>query len=330
MQPQCNVFIGIDVSKAELVIAFQRQGKWVKDKVANEEGAIMSWLSGIALWGKRFVLEPTGVYSERLIYCLHQQGADFALVNPQQSRAMSKVLLKTNKTDDQDAQTLSIFGEKLELMPYKMPTEQQKQQKEAFSALASLQKQERQLQNQLHAFEYRVKPNPLAVKALKDVLASVQTSIEALQQEIKTLQDEDEARRCVKLLTSIPSVGQCTAEAVVALLGDLRLFENAKAFAKFVGLSPCQYSSGTTVHRRSVITKKGNSKIRSLLFNCARNAIRFNKPCKELYHRLINKGKNGKIALTAVMHKIARLIFGVLRSGKEFDPNYFKEQTFCA
>ncbi|MCB9314847.1 MAG: transposase [Lewinellaceae bacterium] len=78
------------------------------------------------------------------------------------------------------------------------------------------------------------------------------------------------------------------------------------------------------VRVRRSITKNGSSKIRALLFNCARSAMRYNPNCKALYERLIEKGKNGKVALTAVMHKLARLIFGVVRSGRNYDPNFVK------
>jgi transposase len=321
-------FIGVDVSKDELVIAFlNKDSKWNKCKIANTIKDITQWFEQSGIEGKHFILEATGSYSERLIYALNELGALFSVVNPSQSRAMAKVLLKTHKNDEQDAQTLSILGGMLDLNPYQMPDPQHKKRKEAYSALASLQKQAQQLKNQLHAFEYRVNPNPIAVEALENVLKTVEGSIATLEKELAMEVDEEEKIQIIDRISSIKSVGEKTALAIVASLGSLKQFTNAKAFVKFIGLCPTEFTSGTSVKGRSRITKKGSSTIRALLFNCARNAIRFNEPCKALYQRLIAKGKNGKIALTAVMHKIARLIFGVVHSGKKFDPNFALSKT---
>lgn len=322
MQPHSNIFIGLDVSKDELVIAYQLDCKWKKSKIPNTLDRISAWLSQLGVTGKHFVLEATGPYSERLICALAAQGAIFSVVNPAQSRAMSKVLQKTNKNDDQDAQTLSLLGQKLELIEYKMPNRTHKNRKEAFSALASLQKQEQQLKNQLHAFEYRVDPNPIAVKALQDVLTSTQEAIQALEKELHPEQDEEEAIQIIDRIATIKGVGKNTARAFVTLFGNFQHFKDAKAFVKFIGLSPTEFTSGTSVRGRSFITKKGNSKARSMLFNCARSAMRYNQSCKAIYQRITEKGKNGKVALTAVMHKLARIIFGVARSGKEYDPQF--------
>lgn len=327
MQLPCNIFVGLDVSKDELVVAYQLDCMWKKCKIPNTLERISEWLSQLEVLGKHFVLEATGPYSERLICALATAGATFSVVNPAQSRAMSKALLKTNKTDDQDAQTLSLLGQKLELIEYKMPNSTHKNRKEAFSALASLQKQERQLKNQLHAFEYRVNPNPIAVKVLQDVLASTQEAIQALEKELNPHEDEEEAIQLIDRITSIKGIGKDTAKAFVTLFGNFQHFTHAKAFAKFIGLSPTEFSSGATVRGRCSITKKGSSKARAMLFNCARSAMRYNKNCKELYQRLIEKGKNGKVALTAVMHKLARMIFGVVRSGINYDAEFALQKT---
>jgi transposase len=322
--PSQTIYVGIDVSKDELVILYPHQKGWERLQLINTLESISRWLKEFDIQQKHFILEATGPYSQRLIHALNDAGALLSVVNPSQSRAMSKVLLKTNKNDEQDAQTLSILGEKLELTVYKMPDTAQKKRKEAFSALASLQKQEQQLKNQLHAFSYHVEPNPVAVKALEEVLKSVQEAIQHLEKELTPQQDDDEDRRSIEQITSINGVGLKTAQAFVTLFGNFQHFKSAKSFAKFIGLSPTEFTSGSSVRGRRSITKNGSSKIRALLFNCARSAIRFNPHCKAIFERLRQKGKNGKVALTAVMHKLARLIFGVVRSGKSYDPNLVK------
>ena len=331
-----HLYVGIDVSKDELVISYSdlmKPNDWKKAKIVNTLSAIDTWLHTFGIEDKHFILEFTGVYSDRLIHCLDKHGALFSVVNPLQSRAMSKVLANTHKNDLQDAKTLSVLGEKMLLKAYKMPNYLEKKRKEAFSAMVSLQKQEQQLKSQIHAFEYRVEPNPIAVKALNDVLAVVQQAIAQLQEELEPKSeepDEEQKAHIVARISSIVGVGKATAQTCVALFGDFKHFQSAKAFVKFIGLSPTEFSSGISVRGKNAISKKGSSKIRSQLFNCARSAIQHNAICKDFFQRLIKAGKNGKVALTAVMHKLARWIYGVVASDADFDYEYVKNKHFVA
>lgn len=325
MQTVQQIFLGLDVSKDELVSAHPNNSAssgWSKAKIINEVALIKKWLNEIGVADKHFVLEHTGNYSQRLIHCLNELGASFSVVNPAQSRAMAKVLMKTSKTDDQDAQTLSRLGQSLLTKPYQMPSKAQRMRKEAFNALCAMQKYERQIQNQLHALEYLVDPNGVVLEGFNSLLTVVRTQIKRLQAQLSPEVDQVQEKQLVERISSIKGVGKATAEAFVALFGDFSAFDSAKAFTKFIGLAPSEFSSGKSVRGRSSITKKGNAKIRALLFNCARSAMNYNTFCKALYQRIIAKGKNGKVALTAVMHKLARQIFGVVKSGLDFDPKF--------
>ncbi len=247
MQAQSHIYVGIDVSKDELVISYRDEKGWAKARVPNTLTDINNWINTFGIQDKHFILEATGPYSERLIHVLNAADALFSLVNPGQSRAMAKVLLKSNKNDDQDAQTLSILGQKLELKAYKMPSAEQKKRLQAFSALASLQKQERQLKNQLHAFSYHVLPNNVVVQALEQVLLSVQQAIHDLENELKPQQSQQETHQLIQYITSINSVGLKTAQAIIVLFDNFKHFKSAKSFAKFIGLSPSEFTSGSSV-----------------------------------------------------------------------------------
>lgn len=332
MQTLQQIYVGVDVSMQELVsvhASAETSTGWHKAVIINEISAIQQWLRGMDMSNKHFVLEHTGTYSARLIYCLDQLGACFSVVNPAQSRAMSKVLMKSSKTDDQDAQTLACMGQSLLTKPYRMPSKAQRMRKEAFHALCALQKQERQVQNQLHALAQLVEPNPEVIQAFTHVLAVLRTQIKQLQSQLKPDLEQLEEQHLIARICSIKGVGKATAEAFVALFGDFSTFVSAKAFAKFIGLAPAEFTSGKSVRGRGGITKKGSAKIRALLFNCARSAMNCNPLCKALYQRIIAKGKNGKVALTAVMHKLARQIFGVVKSGLDFDPQFKIQKNCC-
>ncbi|MBK9458370.1 MAG: IS110 family transposase [Sphingobacteriales bacterium] len=124
-------------------------------------------------------------------------------------------------------------------------------------------------------------------------------------------------------ISTIKCVKHTTARAVVAVTGGFANFKNAKEVAKFIGLCPTENRSGSSVRKGSKIPRQGVGQVKALLFNCARSAIRYNPQCKDLYTRLIAKGKNGKWLLLC-HHKLLRIIFGVAKSGEKYNPNYIK------
>ena len=84
-------------------------------------------------------------------------------------------------------------------------------------------------------------------------------------------------------------------------------------------------SSGTSVRSKVRICKQGGSLLRQTLYMCALNAKTTNGACKELFDRLVAKGKNKKLAVIAVANKLLKQVFGVVRTETLFDRNYFKK-----
>jgi len=66
------------------------------------------------------------------------------------------------------------------------------------------------------------------------------------------------------------------------------------------------------------VAKVGNPYLRSLIFMCAFTACKTCRPCRELYERLTGKGKSKMLALMAVMHRLIKIAFGVVRSGEPY------------
>ena len=70
------------------------------------------------------------------------------------------------------------------------------------------------------------------------------------------------------------------------------------------------------------LSKMGNTHLRAALYMPAVTAMRWNPAVKPLVERLQKRGKLPKVILGAVMRKLIHLAYGVLKSGKPFDPNY--------
>ena len=109
---------------------------------------------------------------------------------------------------------------------------------------------------------------------------------------------------------------------LLAELGDLTQFSSARQVAAFAGLVPRIRESGSSVRGRSRLSKVGSSRLRKSLYFPAITALRFNPLIKALGLRLSAQGKSKMLIIGAAMRKLLHLAYGVLKSGKPFDPNF--------
>lgn len=109
---------------------------------------------------------------------------------------------------------------------------------------------------------------------------------------------------------------------MIIISDGFRKFESAKQFTCYIGLSPVENRSGTSIRGRRSISKQGNGKLRNLLFLCSFNACKYNKACRELYERIVAKGKSKKLALIAVANKLLKQAFAIAKSGLIYDQNF--------
>lgn len=99
-------------------------------------------------------------------------------------------------------------------------------------------------------------------------------------------------------------------------------FETASQLCSYVGITPTIRQSGSSVRGRSRISKVGNKKLRNLLFLCSFSACKHNKACREIYDRIVNKGKSKKLALIAVSNKLLKQAFAIAKSGSPYDETF--------
>ena len=99
-------------------------------------------------------------------------------------------------------------------------------------------------------------------------------------------------------------------------------FETAAQLCSYVEITPTTRQSGSSVRGRSSISKVGNKKLRNLLFLCSFSACKHNKSCREIYERIVNKGKSKKLALIAVSNKLLKQAFAIAKSGNPYDETF--------
>lgn len=315
-------YIGIDISKKKLNVAFLKGGTYHKLEVPNETQHIQQWIKGLGTESVHLVFEATGSYGSKLLYLLHLQGKPFTMVNPSQSKGFAQVQKQQNHTDDRDAVLLAQYGERMQPPASVVATEQWEKLRQTRRALRQMKKYERMIANQLHALAQFPFQEPVVKQALERALKTIQEEIAALEANLCALTDAEMEHMASKLVT-IKGIGPTVARELIVATNGFEHFEHAKQVAKFIGISPTTKTSGTSVRKKGHISRSGDAGLRGALYMAALSAIRWNNACKAIYKRLKDKGKSTKQALIAVAHKLLRQAFAVAKSMKDFDNDYY-------
>lgn len=305
-----QVFVGIDVSKAQLDVALRPEGRFA---APNTEVGIAQVLTRLqAVSPTLVVLEATGGLEIPLTGALAAAGMPVVVVNPRQVRDFAKATGKLAKTDALDAQTLAHFAEVMRPEPRPLPDEQTQ-------TLAALLTRRRQLVEMLTAEKNRL------ASARTPVRKSLRTHITWLERELSHT-DSDLAyairkspvwREKEELLQSTPGVGPVVTTTLLANLPELGTL-TAKQIAALVGVAPFNRDSGTLRGTRTVWG--GRAQVRAVLYMGTLVATRFNPVIRAFYQRLCAAGKPKKVALTACMRKLLIILNAMLKHRTPWRP----------
>lgn len=325
-----NISLGIDVSKAKLDMELRVNGK-AKSKVLpntpDGHQALLEWIkkSKVNVDELHICMEATGVYHEAVAMALHAAGFNVSVVNPACIKGFGHSENIRNKNDEIDAGLIARYC--LAMRPERWaPAPLEQRQLRAWTLRVQALKDIRQQEsNRLEAHE---------VAGMQNVAEHVTQHIVWLDAEIKKLEHEIDdhidrhpgLKNDAQLISSIPGIGSTTVARILGHLGDIRRFDNAKAFAAFLGVTPKQRSSGSSVKGRTMVSKTGNSSLRAALFMPSMVARRHNPILHRFAERLLATGMTKKAVIGAVMHKLTHLIYGVIHTGKPFDANYLAKR----
>jgi transposase len=123
----------------------------------------------------------------------------------------------------------------------------------------------------------------------------------------------------VELLKSFKGIGTYSAVGLMIEILSVGRFSSVKKLASFFGIHPVFKQSGDGLSGYKM-SKRGRKEPRQILFNVARFAVVHNPYIKEIYTMHLQKGMPKMAALGAVMYKILRIIYGMLKNNKPFDP----------
>ncbi len=174
-----------------------------------------------------------------------------------------------------------------------------------------------QLSNQLSSAQ-----SPVAKAAIRKLIRTLKNEIANIEKKMEEIiKDHPSLNTSMYLMTSIKGVGQQTAFKILAHTPDINGFANAKQFAAYIGITPRLHQSGKFIGK-TTISRIGNARLRKLFYMAALSAKRFNQDLQSFVKRLEKHGKASKLIIYAMMRKLARLIFGILKNKMPFDANY--------
>ncbi len=165
--------------------------------------------------------------------------------------------------------------------------------------------------------------------SLLDTLQFIQRQALTTQEEVRRLCSEDaEIAASIGFLMSIPGIGWIIASNLMARIGDHRNLKNGRELGGFLGLTPCEDSTGDDV-RRGSITHSGDATLRNMLIEGAWTAIRKDPDLAEFYRRICQRhprDRAARIAIVAVARKLTTRMHTVLTQRRDYVPSQTKSQ----
>lgn len=315
--------LGIDVSKLKLAVAvLLANGKYRTKTVTNNRPGfevLWSWLEQFDSLPEHVCLEATGPYGEDVAIFLHDQGLVVSIVNPTRIKGFAKSEGLRTKTDQVDARLIASFcqNKKEKLQHWAPDPVEHRELRDLTRRLEALKNMRVQEENRLEG-----KLSDVVVANLTEHIQYLDKQIRQLEKAIKDHIDRHpDLRQQCDLLTTIPGIAETTSANLISEL-CFSQFATARKAAAFAGLTPSDWESGTSVKGRPRLSKIGSRRLRKTLYMPAMAAIRYNPILSEFANRLERKGKKGKVIISAVMRKMIHIAFGVLRSGRPFDPKF--------
>ena len=304
-QKEQERFVGIDISKQELVVAVRPSAE-LQTFSNTEEGlaALVRFLQ--ALSASSIVLEATGGFARAAVNTLALAALPVVVVNPRQIRDFARSVGLLAKTDAIDAQIIARFAEAVR--PEFRPLKDLETQK-----LEDLNNRRRQIVEMISAEKNRFgMAPPWSQKDIRAHIAWLEKRLNKVNDNIDGLIKQSPIwSQKEKILTSVLGVGPVVSTTLLCGLPELGSL-SARKLSALVGVAPFNRDSGQYRGRRACWG--GRAHVRAALYMAALTASRCNPVIRAFYLRLRNAGKPAKVALVACMHKILVILNAMVKN----------------
>lgn len=307
--------IGLDISKDTIDATLHKTNgsiHYIKFK-NNDDGLkqFRLWIKGNRIRKAYIGMEATGIYYEKAADMLSSYYTVY-VINPLKIKDYGKSRFNRTKTDKADSNLIADYIKRHQdtLIPYQIP--KNKALQKLINLKNQLHQHQKQIKNRLHSTEEDFIRN-----IHQDLIDTIQDKMEqvkiAISEQIKKQTDNNHYRN----LQTIPSIGKDTASVLYAQLTE-KHFKTANQFVSYAGLSPAIIQSGTSVRGRGRLSRYGNRRLKSTLYMPALCAYRFNAFPK-LINNLKKAGKPKMVIIVAIMRKLAKLAYYIVKTGQPYD-----------
>lgn len=304
-----EVFIGVDISKSSLDIFVSSLG--LSFKIDNSEEAITAFIKQLSTYNiKRITCEATGGYEKLLVRLLKKHSYSCWIVDPRRVKGFIIASGCKAKTDKIDARKIAEFASK------NAPDWEVVHKSESEEKLQALVDRKNDLTQYLSSEKTRLKhpSHILSIKSIQKLMALLEREIKKIDTQITELiASNDELNKKATLLTSIPGIGKSTAALLVSHVPELGKLTNNET-AALIGVCPYSRESGN--YKGKSFIRGGRTTPRNALYMCALTTIKHHLPLKAFYDRLIANKKPFKVAIVAVMRKLAIIANVILKKGE--------------
>lgn len=302
-----NSYVGIDVSKDELVVhVLPAEQTSVFPNTASGLAGLVSWLGELQC--QRVAFEASGGYERDLLDRLHQVGLAAVRLPARRPRDLAKALGLKAKTDALDARVLALAAQLLpgaSTSPVTAPMQELREWLQLRTALVQERDNHRRRIQQVR--------QPAVRAYLCTLIQGLQHRIAEVEQQLRRALEH-----CPVQINAAPGLGPILRATLAARLPELGQLDRRK-IAGLVGLAPYNRDSGRWRGRRCI--GGGRTDVRRVLYMATWAAIRARTPLAQTYQRMVAAGKPKKLAVTACMRKYLTMLNAMARDKTPWAPH---------
>ncbi len=315
--------LGIDIAKLKFDVCLLNTEGQLKHRVfpntAPGFAQLGEWLTKHRVECVHACMEATGTYGEALALYLHSAEHKVSVINPAAVKAFAGSRLSRTKTDKVDAELIARFCQAQQPPAWTPPPAEVRDLQALVRRLEALVEMRGMEANRLEALISTPEVRRSVEEHVAYLAAEITRTEKLIREHIETHPD---LKQRSELLDSIPGVGATTAALLLAEIVDVTQYQSARQVAAYAGLVPRERRSGSSVRGRTRLSKIGNSRLRKALYFPAITALRCSEFFKEWAAGLRERGKCKMSVIGAAMRKLIHLAYGVLKTGKPFDPEW--------
>ena len=330
--------LGVDVAQKELVVTLGRMFNnlmielYAYKVFKNNKTGIISLLKWVKQLSEKdievqFVMEATGVYHQKFAYHLDEKGYKLSVVLPNKISNYMRTLDTKTVTDKTASQAICQFGLERKLDFWKRPKKIYKELQQLTRERDQIVDERVMVKNQLHAEITEAEPNKGSLKRMKIRVKFLSQQEKEIKQEIQKIVNQDiNLKQELQNICTIPGIGILTAVIVLAETNGFDLIRNKKQLTSYAGFDVREKQSGTSIKKKTRISKKGNRNLRKAMHLPSLSAVKYNETHRELYKRLVSKSGIKMKGLVAVQRKLLELIYVIYKNKTIFNINYEQEK----